>query len=91
MRIRNKNTGEIKTIVVPTGIENLFEEWEEASKSMYYYITDDGEIESEYMYPESPEDRRRKEFGNYFETQEAVEYAYSDIKKLLTYGEIRDV
>lgn len=83
MRIRNIKTGEIKTIVVPEGVENLFSDWEDASNSIYYYITEYGKVEYEYRYPESPKDKKRKEFGNYFDDVESAVYVIEQIKKIM--------
>lgn len=49
---------------------------------IYYYIDSDGEIMEDF-YDNDELDKKRKEFGNYFETRKEAEKAQKKVKKLL--------
>lgn len=92
MQLRNKKTGEI--VVFGEGIVDLsqigcknvaemieagWEDYEEP-KHDYYFIRDGGNIDCHWYQKLGEITERRKEIGNYFETEEEAEKAVEKLK-----------
>lgn len=93
MKLKNKISGEIKEFILFDGnglqggatLESLTKEWEDAPEEpeKYCYMTSCGEVthrgyrlwENESVY-----DKKRKEIGNYFETEEEAEKAMERLR-----------
>lgn len=99
MKLRNKRTGEVKDFALvvansgvgDTTLAELNEEWEDCEElKKYYYITSCGEITHRgyrLWENESIHDKKRKEIGNYFETEEEAEKA---VEKLKAWKRLKD-
>lgn len=88
MKLRNKQSGEIKEFVLFDGkemqagltLENLAQEWEDAPEEPkeYWFIEWNGEVCRSDIHDERT--GRMKQIGNYFETREEAEQAVRKLK-----------
>ena len=112
MKLRNKKTGEIGTLIVDgaykfvtnfaveddemnrlgeyDSLAELNDEWEDAPEKPkeYWYINEFGTpTKADFVGRETLYDKCRKNFGNYFETEEEAEKA---VEKLKAWKRLKD-
>lgn len=89
MRLKNKISGEIKEFALFDGnelqggatLESLTKEWEDYEELKgYWYINEFGTPTEITHIRENIFDKQRKNFGNYFETEEEAEKAAEKLK-----------
>lgn len=94
MKIKNKKTGEIREL--PDGffcgdnLKKICEEWEDAPEEPeeYWYINEFGTpTKADFVGRETLYDKCRKNFSNYFKTEEEAELA---VRKLKAFKWLKD-